>query len=127
MKKVMLAVFVLALSFGMFAQDTTSKTKTKKAKTDSSMSAKAPKSSTLTGCVGGSSGAFTVKKGTKQVPVTSSDDLSAHVGHKVKLTGTWEGTGKAKSFNATKTDMVSDSCMGKAKTATTTAKKSKKS
>src|SRR4051794_14312778 len=126
MKKVMLAVFVLVLSFGMFAQDTTSKTKTKKAKTDSSMSAK-PKSSTLTGCVGGSSGAFTGKKGTKEVPVTSSDDLSAHVGHKVKMTGTWEGTGKAKSFNANKTDMVSDSCTGKAKTATTTTKKSKKS
>jgi hypothetical protein len=53
---------------------------------------------TLTGCLSGPNeeGAYvlTNAKGRK-VEVGGSDDLKAHVGHEVKLTGTWEKSGAA--------------------------------
>ena len=98
--------------------------------------------STISGCLSGTQGAYTLKHGSKEVPVTSSEDLSAHIGHEVKLHGSWEkggassagstsgsdtsaasansgtssGGGKAKgdkTFNATSVEMVSESCGGK--------------
>lgn len=82
---------------------------------------------TLTGCLQGSQGAYTLKHGSKEVPVTSSEDLSAHVGHQVKLHGSWASAGssdsatpsstgekgsKDRTFNATSVDHVSDTCSG---------------
>lgn len=82
---------------------------------------------TLSGCLQGSQGAYTLKHGNKEVAVTSSEDLSAHVGHQVKLHGSWasagsesastpsstgEKAGKDRTFNATSVDHVSDTCSG---------------
>lgn len=122
MKKLMLAVFVLLLSAAVFAQPGSGK------KSSESGSMKNTKSATVVGCVEGSAGSYMLKKGKRDIPVTSAEDLGPHVGHKVKLTGSWEaGADKKapKTFNATKVDMVAESCHAK-KASTTTAKSSKK-
>ena len=83
---------------------------------------------TITGCLQGSQGAYTLKHGNKEIAVTSSEDLSAHVGHQVKLHGSWASAGSSESgstptstgekgskdrtFNATSIDHVSDTCSG---------------
>jgi hypothetical protein len=52
---------------------------------------------TLTGCLSGpnSEGVYTLKSGKGEVEVGGLDDLSKHVGHEVKLHGSWEKTGGA--------------------------------
>jgi hypothetical protein len=52
---------------------------------------------TLTGCLSGpnSEGLYTLKSGKREVEVGGLDDLSKHVGHEVKLHGSWEKTGGA--------------------------------
>lgn len=62
---------------------------------------------TLTGCVSKSDDGSYMVHGAK---VTGSDDLAPHVGHTVKLTGTW--TTPKKEFSETKLDMVSETCKG---------------
>lgn len=122
MKKVMLAVFVCLLSTAVFA-------KTNPAASDKAASSPKTKTASLVGCVEGSGGGYAVKSGKKDVAVTSSEDLAGHVGHKVKLIGTWmPGADKKapKTFNATKVDMVSDSCHAKTSKSTKMAKKSDK-
>src|SRR5205807_8656055 len=52
---------------------------------------------TITGCLQGSQGSYMLKHGNKEVPVTSSEDLSAHVGHQVKLHGSWASAGSSES------------------------------
>lgn len=49
----------------------------------------------LTGCLSGpnSEGAYELKSGKKEVEVGGLDDLSKHVGHKVRLHGAWTKTG----------------------------------
>jgi hypothetical protein len=61
----------------------------------SSSSSAAEKSATLTGCLSGpdAGGAYTLKTGSKQVEVGGTTELKSHVGHEVKLTGTWAKTG----------------------------------
>jgi len=52
--------------------------------------------STLTGCLSGPNdeGVYTLKTATaKSVEVGGSADLKSHVGHKVKLTGSWAKSG----------------------------------
>ena len=81
---------------------------------------------TLKGCIKSEGGQTVLeeKKG-KEVSLTGSD-LSAHVGHEVKVHGMWEKGGSSsaassgsasssgKTFNVTSVDMVSDTCsMGK--------------
>jgi len=46
---------------------------------------------TLTGCLSGPNqeGAYELKSGSKEVEVGGLDDLSKHVGHKVRLHGSW--------------------------------------
>src|SRR5437763_12751304 len=168
MRKALLCVAVL-VAFGLtaVAQDTgtagqsststttTKTTKTKHKKAAGDMGDMGAKTSTMTGCIDKSGDGYVLKNGRHKngVKVTGSDDLSAHVGHTVKLTGTWasasaaSGTGETKGggtkmsnreFNETKVDMVSDTCKtgaGKAAssssdtttTASTKTKKSKKS
>jgi hypothetical protein len=154
MRKALLCMAVL-LAFGLtaVAQDTstsgqssTSTTTTKTTKTKhkkGDMANMGAKSNTITGCIEKSGDDYMIKNGRhkKGVKVTGSDDLSAHVGHTVKLTGNWAsasaapttatgetkggGAKMARDFNETKVDMVSETCtMGAGKTM---AKKSKKS
>ena len=51
--------------------------------------------STLTGCLSGpnSEGVYDLKSGKKSVEVGGNDELSKHVGHKVKLHGSWAKSG----------------------------------
>ena len=79
----------------------------------------------IKGCVQSQGGQYLLetKKG-KQVAL-AGQDVSAHVGHEVKLTGTWQnggnmsatsagnGSGAEKTFNVTKVKMVSESCSDK--------------
>jgi hypothetical protein len=80
----------------------------------------------LKGCLKSSGGSYTLEqKGGKDVALSSSQDLSAHVGHMVTVHGSYAGgsssaSGAASSsatsstggdtFTVTKVDMVSDSC-----------------
>src|SRR3954454_5362120 len=50
---------------------------------------------TLTGCLSGPNdeGAYELKSGKKEVEVGGLDDLSKHVGHKVRLHGAWAKSG----------------------------------
>ncbi len=89
-------------------------------------SSKSAKESQLTGCLAkdasGSGFMLTNGRYKKGVEVKSSEDLSAHVGHEVKLMGTWEkptageqgGAGAKgetmRTFNASKVDHISDTC-----------------
>lgn len=72
---------------------------------------------TLTGCLAkdaaGTGFMLTNRQHEKGVEIKSSQDLSAHVGHKVKLSGSWEpasaGAGM-RTFNVTKVDHLSATC-----------------
>src|SRR5215510_13249070 len=50
---------------------------------------------TLTGCLSGpnSEGTYVLKHGKREVEVGGLDDLSKHVGHEVKLHGSWAKSG----------------------------------
>ena len=50
---------------------------------------------TLTGCLSGPNqeGAYELKSGNKEVEVGGLDDLSKHVGHQVRLHGSWAKSG----------------------------------
>jgi hypothetical protein len=89
---------------------------------------------TLTGCLSGPNqeGAYELKSGKKEVEVGGLDDLSKHVGHQVRLHGSWvksgaeigekegaeskESEGKEKGeaaerhFKVASVDMVSETC-----------------
>jgi hypothetical protein len=95
----------------------------------------APKEHSLTGCLAKSpeGNGYMLTNGhyKKGVMVNSSEDLSAHIGHEVKLTGTWEqptageagGAGakgkEMRTFDATAVSHISDTCnMGKSKKGT---------
>lgn len=55
------------------------------------------KPSTITGCLSGpnDAGAYVLKSDRGAVEVGGSDDLKAHVGHEVKLAGSWAQAGTA--------------------------------
>lgn len=83
-------LFVLAVAAALSAQSSTA--------TQSSSTAKSnDKSATLTGCLSGPNdeGAYMLKTGRHSVEVGGSDDLKAHVGHEVKLSGSWASSGSA--------------------------------
>jgi len=74
----------------------------------------------LTGCVEKTDSGYAIKHGGKDIPVTGSDDLSAHVGHEVKLAGSWAAASTSggaaampKTFNETGVTMVSEKCTDK--------------
>lgn len=112
-------------SSGTATQSTTTTTQ-KQAKPAKGEAAASTKESQLTGCLAkdASGSGFMLTNGhyKKGVEVKSSEDLSAHVGHEVKLMGTWEqptageagGAGTKgttmKTFNATKINHISDTC-----------------
>ncbi|HXE91849.1 MAG TPA: hypothetical protein VNK82_12905 [Terriglobales bacterium] len=79
----------------------------------------APEEKTLVGCLTGpdASGAYTLTNpaGNKPVQLVSTEDLKAHVGHQVKVSGQWEEAaaagGKAeKKWKADKVEMMSATC-----------------
>jgi hypothetical protein len=89
---------------------------------------------TLTGCLSGPNqeGAYELKSGKKEVEVGGLDDLSKHVGHQVRLHGSWvksgaeigekegaegkeseskeKGEAAERHFKVASIDMVSESC-----------------
>ena len=81
-------LFVLAIATALSAQSSTA--------TQSSSTAQSQdKSATLTGCLSGPNdeGAYMLKTGRHSVEVGGTDDLKAHVGHEVKLSGSWARSG----------------------------------
>ncbi len=126
-KKLLLFVAVsLAFAMAALAQDTgaagqagtTTTTTTTSKSTSKTKKGKAAagtaKTHQLTGCLekdaAGTGYMLTNARYKKGVAVKSSEDLSAHVGHKIQLTGDWEGTGAEKTFNATAVKHIADTC-----------------
>jgi hypothetical protein len=130
MKKLLLIVaIVLSLSFAAFAQADSAAPKKSKTK-----AADENKTSQLTGCITGpnAEGAYMLTNGRhrKGVEVGGTDDLKNHVGHQVKLNGTWSdakaigvteqaektagnsgsNTAAMRKFKVEKITMVSDTC-----------------
>lgn len=90
---------------------------------------------TLTGCLSGpnSEGVYDLKSGKRSVEVGGSDDLKQHVGHEVKLHGSWAKSGSEigekeeagskgkeekeekgeRHFKVSSIDMIAESCGGK--------------
>jgi hypothetical protein len=135
MRKLLLLLAVaVALSLTGYAQSSgtsqgePSKTKTTTTKTKSSgtEAQAATKESQLTGCLAKSADGkgYTLTNGRykKGVEVKSSEDLSAHVGHEVKLMGSWEKPtagaeggagakgGTMRTFDATSLKHIADTC-----------------
>jgi hypothetical protein len=118
MKKVFMVLFTTVL-FTAFSAAQTGDTSTK--------SKSGGAGSTITGCLSGpnNEGVYELKSGHHNVEVGGNDELSKHVGHQVKLHGTWEKTGAAigekegtaekgekgeKHFKVTSIDHMADSC-----------------
>jgi hypothetical protein len=120
-----------AAGAGQTGTETTTKTTTQKKTTKTATGA--AKESQLTGCLAknaeGTGYMLTNGKYKKGVEVKSSEDLAAHVGHEVKLMGTWEKPaanekGAMHIFNATSIKHISDTCKaGTTKHEGTTEKK----
>ncbi len=140
MKKLLLLLaVVVAFSFTAVAQDQTSTTQTTtqtttKTKKSKKGEAKAAKETTVEGCLaaGTEPNTWTLTKGKKSYEVTGID-LSQHVGHEVKVTGTMEkekpaaGEKKAgKELKATNVEHVADTCTTASAAKAPKAKKSKK-
>jgi hypothetical protein len=99
-KTCLLAALILAFSVTMLAQESssgsqdqgTSSTTTTKSEHKSHAKSGMGKESTITGCLSGPNdeGAYvlTTKAGHK-IETGGLDDLKSHVGHEVKVTGTW--------------------------------------
>ncbi len=152
MKKVTTLVGVLMFAVAAWAYQgsygsstkasTPAKTTASTTKSTTTKAAAGPKESTMTGCLSGpdADGDYLLKNGTyrKGMEVAGMDDLKAHVGHKVKLTGTWvkespeaeakEAKGKKgekeadeKQFKASKVAMIAETCTAP-KAATTKTK-----
>ncbi len=131
MKKLLLVVIALFATF-LWAQTSSSGSTQDQKTTDQGTKKSTHKKgeTTLTGCLGGSEGNYTLKHGKREVAVTSSEDLSKHVGHEVKLHGSWakageeagaaagmekgteakKGAAGKRTFNATSIDHISDTC-----------------
>jgi len=120
-------------STGASSSDQTTTTKTtKKSKKSSTSEMGAAKEHTVTGCLSGPNdeGVYVLKNGRykKGLEVGGNDELKNHVGHKVKLTGTWaseadmgaqESTSEAKEskseakekhMKVSKIDHIADTC-----------------
>ncbi len=141
---VMLLAFCVAFSLSGLAQygSSSSQGTSGSSSSDQGMSSKKSKKAsggemgakehTVTGCLSGPNdeGAYLLTNGRykKGLEVGGTDELKSHVGHEVKLTGTWasasdigekEGTSEAKGekseakekhFKVSKIDHISDTC-----------------
>ena len=91
---------VFAIAFLSAAQSASSAGNGQAGATDQATEKKsAPKKggggATLTGCLSGPNdeGVYELKSGKKEIEVGGLDDLSKHVGHKVRLHGAWAKSG----------------------------------
>lgn len=131
-KLVMLLALVVAFSLSGFAQaggtstsggtsstDTGKTSKGKKAKSSDMASSDTAgakkggaKETSITGCLTSDSTPYKIANGNYKngVELVTTDDLKAHNGHKVKATGSWEGTGADKKFKATSVKHVAETC-----------------
>ncbi|HKD91842.1 MAG TPA: hypothetical protein VKB56_08060 [Terriglobales bacterium] len=131
MKKLLLCMAVVfAFAITSAAQETNPQTSNPAPSTRSSSGNKETKAAsstgtrTTTGCIEKSDDLFMLKSGRYRqgVKVTGSDDLAPHVGHTVRLTGTWTVPGQ--EFAESRIEMVSDSCkLGTGSTSSTEKKK----
>ena len=105
MKKVTLCMFVLACAIGAMAQAASSGDSMKHDKM-------AGKKTTLTGCIVEKDGRFLLAdaKHPDGVELATSEDLKAHVGHKVRVTGTM-GNAMAKGDQMSHDSMAKDDKM----------------
>ena len=107
-----LAFSLCVMAQGTSASGTQTQSKTTKSKSEKTAAAGEAKTSQLTGCLAkdASGNGYTLTNGRykKGVAVTSSQDISAHVGHEVRLMGTWEKPGTA--FTATDLKHIADTC-----------------
>jgi hypothetical protein len=94
------SIIVFAITFLSAGQAATGSSNGQAGATDQTTEKKAsPKKgaggATLTGCLSGPNdeGAYELKSGKKEVEVGGLDDLSKHVGHKVRLHGAWAKSG----------------------------------
>jgi hypothetical protein len=122
------------------SSDQSSMSSSKQGTQEKGMKKGGKKETTLTGCLSGpnAEGNYELQHGAKKVEVASSEDLKAHVGHTVKLHGSYvkaaamekkeageKGEAAEKGgmkeekaerhFNATSIDHISDTCKGGAK------------
>ena len=140
MKKV-LAIFTMVFAFTILsgAQAGSTSGSAQTGAGDEAAQKKAPPkkgaagSATLTGCLSGPNdeGAYELKNGKREVEVGGLDDLSKHVGHKVRLHGAWaksgaeigekenaaseakegkEEKGEERHFKVASIDHISDTC-----------------
>ena len=134
-KLVMLLALAVAFSLSGFAQtsstgstsggtsstEKTEKTTTKKTSKKSTEAGEAGekaagKSHTVTGCLKSDAQPVTLTNGKYKSGVQvdtsadTTDDFAKHNGHKVQLTGSWEGTGADKKFKATAMKHISETC-----------------
>lgn len=76
--------------------------------------AQAAQSTTLEGCLaaGANDGEFALTAGRQRYAVVAAAgvDLSAHVNHKVQITGTVEGSGASNVLKASAVKMIATSC-----------------
>lgn len=122
---------------GSSDQSSASSTDQQQTKKSTKKGAKKAGETTLTGCLSGpdAEGNYELQHGSKKVDVSGSDELKQHVGHTVKLHGTWakaseagekEGAekGEAKSekgerhFQVSSLEQISETCKGGAATGT---------
>ena len=129
-------LLVLAFALASLAQTSSTGSKSGSSTGQSSQmgdqnmgTAAAGTSTSVTGCLNGSAGNYTLTNGKYKngvaVTAASGVDLAPHIGHEVRLTGTWEkgsgsaaagGTTASKTFNATSMKHISETCsMGSGK------------
>ncbi len=135
-KLVLLLAVVVAFSFTALAQNQTNTTQTTTqttTKTKKKSAAKTAKQNTIKGCLaaGKEPDTWTLTKGKRSYEVTGMD-LSQHVGHEVKLSGTWENEKPAgektagKELKVANVEHISDTCTTTTAAKAPKAKKSKK-
>jgi uncharacterized protein YdeI (BOF family) len=95
----------------------TSTASTTKSTAKSTASGASAKESTITGCLSGpiGEGYYELKNASNRIgmQVNAMEGLKAHVGHKVKLTGTWEEEipeVQERRFKVSKVDMIAATC-----------------
>src|SRR5690242_7549251 len=131
-KLVMLLALAIAFSLSGFAQASGStSTSSDTAKSDTAKSEKsakkAAKGNTITGCLKSDSTPVTISNAKKKdVEVdtsgASSEDWAKHNGHKVQLTGSWDGA----KFKATGMKHIAETCTVGGKASAAGGKKGKK-
>jgi hypothetical protein len=90
MKKLLLAS-VLIMSMACWAQTSSSSSSTQTSSAKAGTTANDTSEHTMTGCIVARNGEFFLRTRGRRGPIEllSSDDLTAHNGHEVTVTGTW--------------------------------------